>query len=179
MKKRFVMALMAMSMTLGACGQNGSAEPATTAETPAAAEAQAEEPSAEPVETAEGSTETETTVIAENAEETEPETVEEKVPYAGSGKAENLTDGIEKVSAPDAKITDAQTQALSQASMQLFAEAVKHEGRHPDTTKRRFHKIINYYYAVDIDKTLKLQHIRFHDLRHTGDHAATSESYRY
>ena len=132
MKKRFVMALMAMSMTLGACGQNGSAEPATTAETPAAAEAQAEEPSAEPVETAEGSTETETTVIAENAEETEPETVEEKVPYAGSGKAENLTDGIEKVSAPDAKITDAQTQALSQASMQLFAETVAYEGKHPN-----------------------------------------------
>ncbi|MBR3103494.1 MAG: serpin family protein [Lachnospiraceae bacterium] len=132
MKKRFVMALMAMSMTLGACGQNGGTEPATTAEIPAAAEAQAEEPSAEPVETAEGSTETETTVIAKNAEETEPETVEEKVPYAGSGKAENLTDGIEKVSAPDAKITDAQTQALSQASMQLFAEAVKHEGKHPN-----------------------------------------------
>ena len=132
MKKRFVMALMAMSMTLGACGQNGSAEPATTAETPAAAEAQAEEPSAEPVETAEGSTETETTVIAENAEETEPETVEEKVPYAGSGKAENLTEGIEKVSAPDAKITDAQTHALSQASMQLFAETVAYEGKHPN-----------------------------------------------
>ena len=123
MKKRLVMTLLALGMTLGACGtQEAPAELPTQEETPT----REETPTQEEVSVQEEqSTQTETTTET-------PVNVEETVPVVSSGDAQNLTQNIETISAPKAEITDAQKEALSRASMQLFANAVKQEGEHPN-----------------------------------------------
>ena len=105
MKKRVVMALMALSMTMGACTKQ---EAPTQTQTQAQAQTQTETPTATPV------------------------SGEEPTPSVSSGNAQNLTEQIGTISAPDAGINAEQTEALSKASLQLFAEAVKREGEHPN-----------------------------------------------
>lgn len=114
MKKRLVMAVLAMSMTLGACG--------TTGKQPAAPEV--------PVNTTEP-TQAETPTGAPASEAPAPVKVEEPLPEVSSN-AQNLTEGLGTIQAPDAGINAEQTEALSKASLQLFAEAVKREGEHPN-----------------------------------------------
>ncbi len=114
MKKRLVMAVLAMSMTLGACG--------TTGNQPAAPEV--------PVNTTEP-TQAETPTGAPASEAPAPVKVEEPLPEVSSN-AQNLTEGLGTIQAPDAGINAEQTEALSKASLQLFAEAVKREGEHPN-----------------------------------------------
>ena len=57
---------------------------------------------------------------------------EEPIPFTASGSAQNVTQGIETINAPEEEITDAQKEALSKASMQLLANAVQQEGEHPN-----------------------------------------------
>ena len=83
MKKRLLMALLTLGMTLGACG---------TLESP----------------------------------------MSEEVPVISRGAAQNVTQDIETISTPEAELTDAQKEALSKASMQLFANVVKQEEEHPN-----------------------------------------------
>ena len=109
MKKRVVMALMALSMTMGACTkQEAPTQAPTQTQTQAQAQTQTETPTATPV------------------------SGEEPTPFVSSGNAQNLTEQIGTISAPDAEITDAQKEALSKASLQLFAKAVAEEGEHPN-----------------------------------------------
>ncbi len=107
MKKRVVMALMALSMTMGACTKQEAPTQAPT-QTQTQAQTQTETPTATPV------------------------SGEEPISFVSSGNAQNLTEQIGTISAPDAGINAEQTEALSKASLQLFAEAVKREGEHPN-----------------------------------------------
>ena len=107
MKKRVVMALMALSMTMGACTKQEAPTQAPT-QTQTQAQTQTETPTATPV------------------------SGEEPTSFVSSGNAQNLTEQIGTISAPDAGINAEQTEALSKASLQLFAEAVKREGEHPN-----------------------------------------------
>ena len=90
MKKRLVMTLLALGMTLGACGtQEAPAEPPKQEEIPT----REETPTQEEVSVQEEqSTQTETTTET-------PVNVEESVPVVSSGDAQNLTQNIETISA--------------------------------------------------------------------------------
>ena len=130
MKKKTVAALLALTCTLGACGAKENAPLETAAPITTEQEPAVEPIASEEISAPEAVAETPDTPAAE--ENVASEQVEETLPLTGCGVTENLTEGIEKIDAPDAKITDAQTQALSRASMQLFAETVAFEGKHPN-----------------------------------------------
>ncbi len=131
MKRRLVMTMLTLSMALGACGK--AAEPAadvTQEAEDAGTETTESDVTAEVGDTAEEVPPEETTATEPETDgEAVTETDTEPIVYTGSGKAENLTEGIGTIEAPEAKITDTQTGALSKASMDLFAQAVAQEGK--------------------------------------------------